>query len=278
MHELKTVCLALGPYRNLTTLTAGMLFLHPDVQVLNHGGGKIYEDDNLNFFREYSDEKFGQFVDVAISLSRAGKRGKDGGSILLSHAFDHDVIRERYAARYGEATVKDRMASLFWKESHITSNAIRSNRVDFDEIFRRNSQLRFLMPVRNPMDCARSNLQTKTETQYTKLFDLANAEPTVENVTVAVLKEFRWFLELEARYPSRFLHYFENAFSDVWPSKVAEFLQIAPDPQWNEDIIRVFQIKESYPRTETLMATYQDAVATHFSEFSEAKKQLLLFT
>ena len=43
------VCL-LGPYRNLSTLTASIAALHPNCQVLNHAGEKILNNDSLDFF------------------------------------------------------------------------------------------------------------------------------------------------------------------------------------------------------------------------------------
>ena len=36
------VCLTPGPYRNLTTLTVSVLYLHPDYQVLNHAGTRLF--------------------------------------------------------------------------------------------------------------------------------------------------------------------------------------------------------------------------------------------
>jgi hypothetical protein len=45
-EQVKTVCLALGPYRNLTT---SLLFLHPTCQVLNHGGQRILGDRRLDW-------------------------------------------------------------------------------------------------------------------------------------------------------------------------------------------------------------------------------------
>ncbi|MCW5878805.1 MAG: hypothetical protein KIS80_08075, partial [Anaerolineales bacterium] len=50
---LESVCLFLGPYRNLTTLTASMLSLHPECQVLNHAGTRVFPNKNLNFIEEY---------------------------------------------------------------------------------------------------------------------------------------------------------------------------------------------------------------------------------
>ena len=50
--QLRSVCLALGPYRNLTTLTAGILSLHPQCQVLNHAGVRLLPDPERNFLAD----------------------------------------------------------------------------------------------------------------------------------------------------------------------------------------------------------------------------------
>lgn len=51
----KSVCLAIGPTGNLTTLTAATLFLHPDCQVLNHGGTRIFGNKQIDFLSDYSE-------------------------------------------------------------------------------------------------------------------------------------------------------------------------------------------------------------------------------
>src|SRR5689334_13648080 len=70
ISECKSVCLALGPYRNLTTLTAATLFLHPNCQVLNHGGMRIFGNLQVDFLsNNYSEERFNRFVQYAIRIS-----------------------------------------------------------------------------------------------------------------------------------------------------------------------------------------------------------------
>ena len=133
--EIKTVCLALGPYRNLTTLTAGMLFLHPNCQVLNHAGMRIFGDKNLDFLIEYSDEKFESFLQYGIYNSQTGRPGGYGGSITYSHAFENgNKLRDIFEAEGGDS-VKKNVECFFWKESLMTSFHIRDNSVDLDKLF-----------------------------------------------------------------------------------------------------------------------------------------------
>src|SRR4029079_11065585 len=90
IDDLRTVCLFLGPYRNLTTLTASILFLHPHCQVLNHAASRIFGDKRIDFLDGYDDEKFKTFVRYAIHASGSGGRGKIGGSLTPSPAIARD--------------------------------------------------------------------------------------------------------------------------------------------------------------------------------------------
>jgi len=42
INNIESVCITLGPYRNLTTLTASVLFLHPNCKVLNYAARRVY--------------------------------------------------------------------------------------------------------------------------------------------------------------------------------------------------------------------------------------------
>ncbi|MDA1267369.1 MAG: hypothetical protein O2816_19990 [Planctomycetota bacterium] len=106
--QIQSVCLALGPYRNLTTLTAGLLALHPACQVLNHAGVQLLPDPERNFLADYSPGRMRAFLRSALDLSAGGERGQQGGAITKSHAFDpQHPLGRLYQARYGEATLKD---------------------------------------------------------------------------------------------------------------------------------------------------------------------------
>src|SRR5882672_10493469 len=113
--RIRTVCLFLGPYRNLTPLTASLLSLHPHCQVLNHAGARVFAAPDVNFLLDPSVATLRRFCDFALSASQGGQRGNYGGSITLSHAFDSDVVRDAYRNRYGELLIKPSVDCLVWK-------------------------------------------------------------------------------------------------------------------------------------------------------------------
>ncbi|MGV6825693.1 MAG: hypothetical protein ACWA5Q_01840 [bacterium] len=270
---MRTVCLALGPYRNLTTLTASILFLHPNCQVLNHGASRILGDDRLDFLDQYSQEKFDNFVRYAIYISAGGGRGKQGGSILHSHAFDpQHPMGALYRKRYGEALTKPDIQSVFWKESLRTDLHIRDHQIDLGKIFAANPKLRFLLPVRNPIDCALSNKRTG----HLKIFGLQK-EASVTEVLDKILDEFQWEQQLKASFPDRFFEYFEHDFTTDVARSLAEFLEIEPLQTWLEDVVEAFAIQKPYQHEEELVNHYRQAVEQRFEAYPDFKAKLLAF-
>jgi len=122
IKSVKSVCLMLGPYRNLTTLTASILFLHPNCQVLNHGASRIYGRKEIDFLSIYEKIKMDRFIQFAITISGKGKRGKSGGSITYSHAFDNKHKMKNIYKKTNLELVKKDIECLFWKFHGIILN------------------------------------------------------------------------------------------------------------------------------------------------------------
>ena len=272
--QVQTLCLALGPYRNLTTLTASLLFLHPNCQVLNHGSSRILGDPAMDFLLDYDEERFNNFLRYVIHISSGGSRGKSGGSITLSHAFDEKHrMGQLYKARFGNQVLKETILSVFWKESLRTSQHIRNNQVDLNRIFKANHRLRFLLPVRHPIDCALSN----SRTGHAKQFGLEKDAPVTE-VLAAVLEEILWTYQLEQQYPDRFFHFFENAFKPETVDALAVFLGLPADNQWKTSVLEAFDVDKHYQHDPQLVQTYQNLVEQKFVSYPEMARSLLAFT
>lgn len=274
VEALRTICVALGPYRNLTTITAAILALHPHCQVLNHAGGRVLNHPKLDFLQNPDPETLDTFIRYAIWLSRAGKRGDYGGSITLSHAFaDHPTLRARYQAAYGTSLVKDVIHSLFWKESLAVANHIRDHAVDVGHLLGENPRLRFLMPVRDPLDCAASNLKTGHVARFRGL----DVRAPVERVVLAILDEFHWFLELWDRHPDRFFCFFAHEFARPTLRDMARFLELEMNQRWCESALEVFHDDHPYDHTLELRDFYATAVRKRFSDHPTFADKLLRF-
>jgi hypothetical protein len=274
IKECESVCLALGPTGNLTTVTAAVLFLHPNCQVLNHAGTRIFGNKQIDFLSDYSEERFNRFVQFAIRISDKGYRGYLGGSITYSHAFDSKYTTKEIYEKTGSGRVKDHIKCLFWKESHRTLNLICDKHVELGDIFKKNDKLRFLLPIRNPMDCAISNLKTG----HVSLFKGLNKNSSVIEVTQAILDEILWFAEFNETFPSRFFYFYEHGISREMFIDLAKFLQLDADETWISNALSVMKTKPSYEHDSKLLAFYQDYVKNHFSHLPSLSEGLLLFT
>ena len=274
IKDCESVCLALGPYRNLTTLTAATLFLHPNCQVLNHAGNRIYGNRHVDFLSDYSEERLNHFIQFAIKISGKGRGGYVGGSITYSHAFhsNHEIKNE--FAKTGLELKKKQIKCLFWKESLLTSNLIRENHVDLCRIFEKDDRLRFLMPIRNPLDCAISNLKTGHVDKFRGL----NLDSSIFEVMQAVLDEIHWFAAQKENFPSRFFYYFEHSISREMLVNLATFLKLDPNEDWLSNAMSVMIAKSNYEHDSDLLSFYQEAVNDKFSRFPVLSEKLLNFT
>ncbi len=273
ISNIKTICLALGPYRNLTTLTASILFLHPHCQVLNHGGARILGDPRLDFLLQNDPQVLDQFLRYAVAISTKGKRGKTGGSIVHSHAFDEKhKLGKLYRKHFGDSLIKEEIHSLFWKESLRTSLHIRNHNINLQSFFAAEPRLRFLLPIRNPLDCAISNLRTG----HAKLFDLGT-NPTTERVLDAILDEIVWVRECQDQHPDRFYYFLENDFNANHAKALAEFLLLEPAPAWIEVVQEAFDIDKHYEYPEILLQYYSSQVQQKFASWPELQQSLLQF-
>ena len=272
ISNLRTVCIALGPYRNLTTLIASILFLHPYCQVLNHAGKRIFNNENRNFLLHNTRETFGNFITFAIRASIGGLREELGGSITLSHAFDEKYpIGQLYRNRYGETLVKNTIQSLFWKESLRVANHIREHNINLPDHFAKNNKLRFLMPIRNPLDCAVSNLKEKAKL-FTRLKDYS-----VENVLTAILDEFVWFFELKKKYPEKFFSFFEYEFDREMVLRLQHFLGLEHDSQWVEEALQAYQITRTYQHDNSIIEFYKNSIQEKFQKYPSLSQKLMRF-
>lgn len=270
--QVRTVCLTLGPYRNLTTLTASILFLHPRCQVLNHARQEILGSREFDFLRWPDRARLDDFTARAIQLSRHGVRGRAGGSITASHAFGEGLEMTRVYEESGLPAVKPHIDCVVWKESLAVANHLRENRVDVDALLEALPPLRFLQPVRNPLDCAVSSLKHKY-----KLFRGLPEDPTVEQVLDAILREYAWFESLQRKHPDRYFAFYEYNFTAEVLRALAAFLELAPDEQWVGRARQAFQLKPGYEHPPERVAFYRERVGELFADAPFWRERLLRF-
>jgi hypothetical protein len=264
--QLETVSLVVGPYRNLTTLVTTLLALHPQCQVLNHAWARVLRHRQVDIFADPRPEVLDAFARYAIALSDGGKQGDYGGSILLSHAFEREVARERYHARYGEQRIKPMVRCLVWKESMLVANRLRSD-APLDRLLELPA-LRLLHPVRDPIDCAYSNLSTG------HVRHLGARGRDIDSVLDAILDELEWFCALEARRTDRCFLLIEDEVDAARLRELAAFHQLDADEQWLDDAQAVYRLSSPYPVPAHVLAAYRRRVDERFEPFPRIKAAL----
>ena len=135
------------------------------------------------------------------------------------------------------------------------------------------------MPIRNPLDCAVSNVKFFGDTeQLDRFFMLQNRQNVLNNVLVAILDEFRSFLDWQKQYPDRFFYFFEHDFEKATLFSLADFLRVEPNENWCENSLEAFDMKSRYQHSEDIVDLYNKFVEEKFAAFPEASAKLLQFT
>jgi hypothetical protein len=273
--QLASVCILLGPYRNLTTLTSAVLSLHPQCLVLNHAAIRTLPNAKLNFLASYSRDKFQEFVRYASYASHGGARGQYGGDIHLSHGFEREAMRAAEAKLQGRG--RGPVKCLVWKDSHLVTNFLREARVDVTALLRRNDRLRFMLPVRNPIDCAISNLETGHVAFFDRSRGLSAASP-LEDVVAGVLDEIAWFLALResSGRAENFFLYFEHEVGRDVLERMLDFLDLPRDETYLAAAADAFKVSGN-ARAARPVDGYAGAVKAKFERYPAIRDALLKF-
>lgn len=269
---IHTVCLALGPYRNLSTLTGSILFLHPHCQVLNHGGPRVFGNPRVDFVGQYSEERFNEFLRYAVYISTSGRRGLFGGSIRHSHAFDEShSLSQVYSKYFGDTLRKPDIRALFWKEPQITANRMRESGFDLDMVLAQEPRLRFMMPIRNPLDCATSGAITG----HCNYLPGIDRQSTFEDVLTAIVDEYAWFIGLKARHPGRFHYFLENDSVSTILAGLLGFMRLEDPPGWSSAVQSAFEVKGGYNHNRARIALLESLVTDRLADFPEFAESIL---
>lgn len=267
--QLRSVAFFLGPYRNYTTLIASVLSLHPHCQVLNHAYQRLDAQGSLDFLKNYSEEGFRKFYFDAISLSTSGTSGWEGGSITFSHAFKRPRMREMYEAFYSDKRLKDSVQCLVWKESLLLQKYLIEKNVDLKSLLKKNSKIRFLMPMRNPIECTLSNMKTGIQAQVMHL-----PNRNFESQLRSVLHAYAEFFVLKKNYPERFFHFSLSSPESLIPT-LAEFLSLELEASWYNAAKQVLKIESASKAPAALIPLYENAVKDIFCDLPEERNLLL---
>ncbi len=266
--NIRHIVVPLGPYRNLTTQTAAIFALHPNAIVLNHAGRRIFPRRSLNWVRKPEPQRLDQFIRAAVRLCQGGQRGDYGGSILLSHAFQNVEVRAAYQRRFQDKIIKNSVSVLYWKESMRVTNCL-INGQNIRDVLVYLPNVLFLVPVRNPIDCAKSNVRTAKWQHITD-------ERRFEKVLDRIIELYAWIWSVRADYENRFLFLWEHETSEEKLRSLARFAHLSHDPVWISDVTTALGVRKRWQTNEEIKE-FERCVLGRTNQGSELQDQLLKF-
>lgn len=264
---VNTLCLTLGPNRNMTTLTAGLIALHPQCQALNHAWRR-QRPQAEDLLLERDERAFERFVRAAVMRSLGGRQGRFGGSVVHSHAFQRPAMRAAYQRRFGRTLLKPEVRCVYWKSAKQVTAFVRENDVDLLGLVDREPRLRFLMPLRNPLDCALSNYRKGHYNAFAQL-----RGRSVEEVIAFMTELVGWFLDLRRERPEHFFGYRESEYDRPMLARLAGFLGVDADEQWMADCLESKVQGSSYDYEDSWLEAYRAALGKHLAGHPEVQRE-----
>ena len=257
--EIKSLVLFVGPYRNLTTYLAANIALHPQCQVLNHAGIRVFSMSRINFLQNYTAEKYQNFLRFFNYAIKTGFKGIRGGNIVYSHAFESNPELKSLYKKNSSSSTKNCMV---WKESHLVTNQLMENPKDLEAILKNNPSIKFLFPIRNPLDCATSNIKTGKFRLFSN-----EINPDIKEVCQAIFNQYLFFLSLDKTHPSRINFVFENKINASSVEHLCQFFEIDIDATWQNNMLNNYKVKPSYQYPEETLSWCKTQIENLFCEY-----------
>ena len=170
---------------------------------------------------------------------------------------------------------------LVWKESMRLTRRIRRQGIDLTTTLERNPRLRFIHPVRNPLDCALSN----SRTGHDALLDLGDATARIgsrEDLTVGeildlVLDDLRWYLDQMSAHSDRMFLLVEGLTSAETFVELGRFLGLPADERWPQEAFDLFTVDTGYDHDPALVERYLVSVRARFGDHPALQAHLCSF-
>ncbi len=203
---------------------------------------------------------------AALRLSAGGQRGLKGGSVTLSHAYANNPgFVKAYRSRFGSTLLKTDIRSLVWKESMLIALTLRKQNVKVLELANQCPMLRFIYPVRNPIDCAISNLNQGGMAEL--ICQLRGEMVTLENVIKNIIEYIAWFAEMASKKPDQFQFVLQNSLQGLTALPMQDFLQVDHDKRWQAESQALLSVKPSYSVNNDIREFTRCCIKSQLSQF-----------
>jgi len=265
---MKNLIIMLGPYRNLTTVTVSTISLHPEVMILNHGVEKVLGKEEIDFFTgDFSHEKVENFKQLILDTSE--------NKSYNNHAFKVERMKKTFNKRYKKGKDYSAIKTLLWKETMRITNILSANKSKMQEILDERPDVKFLLPIRNPIDCTMSNANGMWKylvggvegtffNEQVSIFDNPSLSANRRYLNI-ILESHAWFINLMGNYPDRFMCFFENEMTNEGTlDQICDFMNIRHSAEWKDDVRKVWVMKGPYKCGEGLKEYYKEKVSERF--------------
>jgi hypothetical protein len=238
--------------------------LHPEAQVLNHSHNTVFTK-KTNFIKNASNVVINEFVrraTVISSMRRVELFGNHiiGGSILDSHSFlNYPDVIQAYENRFGSDLVKQFFQVVVWKEGGRLTDYLMRYEDSFRNLLDQQPRIKFILPIRNPIDCAISNFKLgyhKAGSFERRLLYESIPSDSLEGMLEFIVRSHTWCLRFAESYPDRFFVFSQSDVDNEFFARLAQFLDIEAIDTWIKDCIKISDFKESYAHDEELIARY----------------------
>jgi hypothetical protein len=142
--------------------------------------------------------------------------------------------------------------------------------VDPTELTKQNPRLKFLLPIRNPLDCSLSIARIGIPYFYP---DIEGDD--IQSVLGSILEEIKWFIDLFGRDPDHFFYFYQDQVDAATLQKLATFLGLSPDERWLRESLSVYQLKRSYDYEPALKNYYKSKVEELFDTSPAVRQHLI---
>lgn len=141
--------------------------------------------------------------------------------------------------------VKNDIQSILWKESGTVQALLWRQNIDLVSLVGPLLQLRFVSPIRNLLDHARSLQRYYASGVWALARDyLLSTRPV--DVFRYLLKAQKSFFDFHQRAPTHFLYFFENEMRSLLLHDLARFLDVDEDPECEQIADKVMTSKFRY--------------------------------
>jgi hypothetical protein len=189
----------------------------------------------------------------------------------MAHAFDDDGLRQLYQSRYGSEALKPGAKLLFWKESMRIQLHITQQVGGFPALIGNLPQLKFVLPVRHPVHCAKSNIKTG----HSRLL-APRRHDDFPLILARILDNLRWVLTDPLFNDGNRFVLWENELNQAGMLRLARFCGLDEDAEWARGVEAYVSIKDR-PAEADEVALYRNLVAEKFSDLPDAATRLRAF-